>query len=664
MTDAERDRGAMARLRAGAAIAWHASEWFDTRLPRVVAGAMALLGGVPPLRPPALARRARVSSWLPIEQRVGWCDDVLAVRPTYLAAALSRAEVLQATRREEAADTIARAWVLAPEAARPDLLERLDALGAPDAVAGSALRHTLDAIADDIGDAPTVGARSALVAGMVRAGAADVAADRLESLGNPDVNETTLTRLVNALHRQGEITRPLRVASAYRSRLGSAQFDRFIAARQREIEVLEHGIDVEVKTFDYTAGDTIHALYLLHNSLPHQSGGYATRTHGLLQALQHLEHPTVGVTRPGFPAWRGVFEQVDGIAPVDVVDGVTYRRLIGPVDALPRGDLQAFTDMYIGYLRPVMDEYRPRVLHAASNWWNGIAATRAASAAGVPSVYEIRGLWEVTRASRQTAWGSSETYELDARFEVDVARSADRVITITGALKDEMVRRGVAAERITVVPNAVDVDRFSKVERDPELIEQLGFEGSLVIGFAGSLTFYEGLDDLLSACAALRGSTRPFGLLFVGDGAVRAELEEHARSLGIDDICRFVGRVPHHEVERYLGVMDITPFPRKPIPVCEMVSPLKPLESMASGVAVLVSSVDALLEMVDFGRCGLTFEKGDVDDLARQLQRLMEDDDLRAQLVHDARDWVTANRSWLAVARTVADLYDELAPRR
>jgi glycosyltransferase involved in cell wall biosynthesis len=228
-----------------------------------------------------------------------------------------------------------------------------------------------------------------------------------------------------------------------------------------------------------------------------------------------------------------------------------------------------------------------------------------------------------------------------------------------------MVRRGVEESKISVVPNAVDVERFSQVTRDESLARELGFEGSVVIGFAGSITFYEGLDDLLIACAALRGNTKqPFGLLFVGDGAVKADLEQLAAELGIADLCRFVGRVPHHDVERYLGIMDITPFPRKPLPVCEMVSPLKPLESMASGVAVMVSSVDALLEMVDYGACGAVFTKGDNDDLALQLGKLIDDAELRRGYVEHARGWVAENRSWLAVARTAAQLYDELAPIR
>lgn len=653
------------RVRAAAGWCWRQSLVFDRVAPRPVSWAMSLLAHVDRARPAALVRKAQVSTWAPVADRVSWCDQALNGAPAHGGAAVLKATLLWPTDREEAERTLLVSWVLSGRSGRARLARFVREAGDdPDALFSvQRIRATLFALPASMTATWGIRRRSALVRAMCLAGHPVLAADRLEELGMPPIEASAAWVLAVRLHRLGEIRRPLAWAERYKG-ASSARFEIFAAARRRELEILEHGIDVHYPSFSYTAGEQTRSLYLLHNSLPHQSGGYATRTHGLLTALHRLGQPTVGVTRPGFPAKKGVFQQAD-VHPLDVIDGVPYRRLIGPVPALPRSDLEGFTKVYVDMLRPVMDEYRPAVLHAASNWWNGIAATRAAAAAGIPSIYEVRGLWEVTRWSRQAEWGESETFQLDARYEAEVARSADRVITITSALKQEMVRRGVDESTISVVPNAVDIERFSKVQRDPAVARALGFEGSVVIGFAGSITFYEGLDDLLHAAAQLRGNTKvPFGLLFVGDGAVKADLEALAVELGIDDLCRFVGRVPHHEVEQYLGIMDITPFPRKPLPVCEMVSPLKPLESMASGVAVMVSSVDALLEMVDYGACGAVFTKGDNDDFARVLGQMIDDPEMRRGYVEHARGWVAENRSWLAVAKTAADLYDELAPRR
>lgn len=658
--------GVKQRVRRAASATWRASERLDGIAPRPVSLAMSFLARVGRARPAALSRRASIATWRTLEQRMEWCDDALAHRPGHAGATLAKAELLRASGDLVAAEEVLLlGWVFAGTSARRRFEEAVVWADPATVFTMERVRTNLELVSSTLGEETRQSRRSALVLAMTRANHADLAAAKLQEAGCPDLSSGAVWSLVVKLHRLGEIVRPLEIAQHYRESAGSVRLDLFIVARERELEILEQGVQVAYPKFSYTPGKETRALYLLHNSLPHQSGGYATRTHGLLTALHRLGYPTVGVTRPGFPSVKGVFQQRRDIEPIDVIDEVPYRRLLGPVPSLPRSDLEGFTGVYVDMLRPLMDEYRPGVLHAASNWWNGVAATRAAAAAGIPSIYEVRGLWEVTRWSRQDAWGNSDTFRLDARYEADAAKAADRVITITSALKREMVRRGVEESKISVVPNAVDVERFSQVTRDPSLARELGFDGSVVIGFAGSITFYEGLDDLLVACAALRGNTKqPFGLLFVGDGAVKNDLEVLAAELGIADICRFVGRVPHHDVERYLGIMDITPFPRKPLPVCEMVSPLKPLESMASGVAVMVSSVEALLEMVDYGACGAIFEKGNNDDFALQLGKLIDDPELRRHYVEHARGWVAENRSWLAVARTAAALYDELAPIR
>jgi len=114
------------------------------------------------------------------------------------------------------------------------------------------------------------------------------------------------------------------------------------------------------------------------------------------------------------------------------------------------------------------------------------------------------------------------------------------------------------------------------------------------------------------------------------------------------------GRVPHEQVAAYYSLIDIAPFPRKPWPVCEMVSPMKPLEAMAMEKAVVVSDVAALAEMVDRGRYGLMFAKGDVSALADALQRLLTEADLRQRLGAEGRRNVLQNRTWKAAAATFA----------
>ena len=116
------------------------------------------------------------------------------------------------------------------------------------------------------------------------------------------------------------------------------------------------------------------------------------------------------------------------------------------------------------------------------------------------------------------------------------------------------------------------------------------------------------------------------------------------------------GRVPHDEVSDYYSLIDITPFPRKPQPVTEMVSPMKPLEAAAMKKAIVVSSVKALKEMIVHEGNGLIFEKGNISDLATQLERLISNDELRIKLGDSAREWVETERTWQITAKKMDDI--------
>src|SRR5699024_2245689 len=179
-------------------------------------------------------------------------------------------------------------------------------------------------------------------------------------------------------------------------------------------------------------------------------------------------------------------------------------------------------------------------------------------------------------------------------------------------------------------------------------------------GYVGSIVDYEGLGLLVEAAARLSEERSDFVVLIVGDGAEYENLKMQVRLLDIDRFFRFVGRVPHSQVEKYYSIVDITPFPRLSVPVCEMVSPLKPFEAMAMGKAVVASDVAAMREIVTPGMNGYLHEKGSADSLIEQLTRLLDDPAHTRQLGAQARDWVVENRDWSRLSTRIADAYADL----
>ena len=169
------------------------------------------------------------------------------------------------------------------------------------------------------------------------------------------------------------------------------------------------------------------------------------------------------------------------------------------------------------------------------------------------------------------------------------------------------------------------------------------------------------MDLLLEACAILRNKIGDcFRLLLVGDGDEMQNLRNLSRFLQLEDVVRFTGRVEHHEVNRYYSLIDIAPLPRKGFRVCELVSPLKPFEAMATGKVLITSSVKALAEIVEDGETGFVFEKDNAEDLAEKLHLVISDDELRRQIGVNAKKWVTENHSWDVISKRVIDVYQKL----
>jgi PEP-CTERM/exosortase A-associated glycosyltransferase len=224
-----------------------------------------------------------------------------------------------------------------------------------------------------------------------------------------------------------------------------------------------------------------------------------------------------------------------------------------------------------------------------------------------------------------------------------------------------MVERGIAADKITVIPNAVDIDKFTGASTaDASLKTELGFEGCKVLGFLGSFYAYEGLDLLISALPDMLRQDERIRVLLVGGGPQDENLKRQVQGLGLGDKVVFTGRVPHEQVQAYYNLVDVLVYPRLPMRLTDLVTPLKPLEAMAQGKIVVASDVGGHRELIRDRENGYLFESGNKDSLAATVLEVLNRQSDWAMVRDRGRHYVETERNWATSVANYQPVYGNL----
>ena len=397
-------------------------------------------------------------------------------------------------------------------------------------------------------------------------------------------------------------------------------------------------------------------LHVFDHSLPLHSG-YTFRSRAILEQQHAAGWATIQLTSSKQGACPGLEEFVDGLT---FYRTPALQSWVSGVPVLKQWDVVCGLERR---LTEVVVAERPDVIHAHSPALNGLAAVRVGRQLNVPVVYECRAFWEDAAADLGTgrAWGVR--YRLSRHLETHVFRSADWVTCICDGLRRDILARGIAEDRVTVVPNAVNVEQFTAAgEPDHELAATVGVKLGAVLGFIGSFYDYEGLDVLVEAMPDILGSCSDACLLLVGGGPREAALQEKVAAMGLSDHVIFAGRVPHAEVARYYGLVDVLVYPRKRMRLTDLVTPLKPLEAMAQGKLVMASDVGGHREVIEDGVTGRLFRSDDPKALAQAALKLLGERDEWPVWRRRAREWVERSRTWRGSVERYRDIYFSLAP--
>lgn len=393
-------------------------------------------------------------------------------------------------------------------------------------------------------------------------------------------------------------------------------------------------------------------LHVLDHSLPYLSS-YSLRSDGILRAQQRLGWQPIVITSPKHERFTCAHETIESI---------DYHRVGWPsfsssrLQAVPLVKQMACVTALAKEIKRLAVELQVDVIHAHSPSLNGLAAAQAVNAVPTPWVYELRCYEEDTAVERGETRYNSLRYRTAQRLEQSALAQADRVTTISQALRADLVRRGIANEKIFEIPNGVDTEFFQPRTPDADLIAKHQLANHTIIGFIGSFYHYQGLAFLVEAVKLLLHERSDVKLLLAGGGEAETDLRARAPDEWRAHFI-FAGKVPRDEVRAYYSVMDVLVYPRIKSRLTELTTPLEPLEAMAMERVVVGSQVGGIGELVQNGVTGFLVEAGSAPALAHQLSQLTANENARREVGRQARRFVVRERAWEQIVKRYQEVY-------
>jgi len=408
--------------------------------------------------------------------------------------------------------------------------------------------------------------------------------------------------------------------------------------------------------------ERIRIAHIMHDSIPFLSG-YSIRGKYIVenQKINGLD-PFV-ITSPN-QLCKNFYEKINDIEYFrihpDKIGWITKKISL----KIPFFWRYPFRHKYKKHCIAVLNQQKCDIIHAHEVFNVSQVAWQISRIFQKKLVYEMRGLVTDSEVANRNLKRNSFKYKFDKWEKFSVMKKADAVIAISENLKKEVLKKGIKEEKIFVVPNGVDINKFHPIAKNRELIKKYNLDDFLVAGYIGSIRKLEGLALVINAFSEISRLKPNMKLIIVGNGPERNNLIALAARNNITDKVIFTGRIEHEQILQYYSIIDILVFPRIKEKVNEIVTPLKPLEAMAAEKCVLSSDVGGLKELMKNNETGVFFRAGDANDFIEKLLSLAGNDKMRLNLGRTARKWVCESRDWNKVTKIYRKIYEFVLERR
>lgn len=245
---------------------------------------------------------------------------------------------------------------------------------------------------------------------------------------------------------------------------------------------------------------------------------------------------------------------------------------------------------------------------------------------------------------------------IERYIESRILRMTDGIIVVSSHLEKLLVSEGIPKEKILVLPNAADPEKFNPEIDKQDLVTRYQLRDKKVVGFIGYFYPWHGIDQLIQAFSLIKTQLNDVLLLLIGDGPTFDDIRATVKELKLENNILLTGRVSHSEIQKYIALFDIAVMPDSN----NYGSPMKILEYMAMEKAVLAPRLEPLEDVILDGHNGLLFTPGDVNLLYERIKDMLINDQLRLDLGRNARKSIIDTNNWHSNAKKILDLYHKI----
>jgi len=379
-----------------------------------------------------------------------------------------------------------------------------------------------------------------------------------------------------------------------------------------------------------------------------RSGGSVGHVAGVLNSMEHFTGKPIFLTTDNVPT---VNEEVD-------THIIVPRNAYWDFMDIPSFD---FNRHLYDIACDILTDCTPSFIYQRYSL-NNFVGIKLARKFHIPFVLEYNG----SEVWMHRHWGRSLKYEkLSEGIELLNLRAADMIVVVSQPMKEELVSRGIDAEKILVNPNGVDPERYSPDVDGSHTRAQYLLDGKTIIGFIGTFGKWHGAEILVEAFGKLLHGypkyKKGIKLFMIGDGMTMPLVKDEIDKFAIKESCILTGLIPQEEGPEYLAACDILVASHKPNPdgTPFFGSPTKLFEYMAMGKGIVASNLNQMGEVLKHDHTAWLVKPGDVESLMEGLKILIDDRVRRERLGEAARSEVVAKYTWKEHTRKIIEKLKE-----